>query len=568
MNKSLTRILLLGALISAALFSSCQKDGVVTLRARIGHFGSQDKVFIGGEDNLTPYWRNGDTVIVNGTPCTLAGSTTETRLEVARAASYWAVFPATINPVASQTDSRINVTLPALQPYWVTSDSKQAVNAPMGAYLESDASSGSITFTNMGALLAINIVNHTGHTAITVDSVSVRATGIPLWGDGYVADYDKDSRHVVLTSNLQDHDSVVLARPNPELLTNSHANRSLSMGLTVTDSKEVYVYVPSCEPLTPNRYRIIIHAHHGSEDVTESNEQSESNPYAGCIPNNNLASVNFPVGHSEIEYPEGAVHGVFTVGQGKQVYFSNGNLQYQASTGTTGTWRFAENQWDFVGGTTVPGTVTGSSNNRIGRNDYTGWIDLFGWGTSGYNGYQPIRSANDNTLYPDLPGLVGPNANYDWGHFNPIANGGNQAHLWRTLTMQEWRYLLETRTFAGDHSGEGYSYKLVTLNVSNSRSVRGILLFPDGYSDQSQVANTTNNTITTIPDNCVFLPSQGGYRQGQSESANYYNQGFYWTATCYSGANIYYINISGTGVTLSSIAKSTGLSVRLVQNVN
>ncbi len=567
MNKSLTRILLLGALISAALFSSCQKDGVVTLRARIGHFGSQDKVFIGGEDNLTPYWRNGDTVIVNGTPCTLAGSTTETRLEVARAASYWAVFPATINPVASQTDSRINVTLPALQPYWVTSDSKQAVNAPMGAYLESDASSGSITFTNMGALLAINIVNHTGHTAITVDSVSVRATGIPLWGDGYVADYDKDSRHVVLTSNLQDHDSVVLARPNPELLTNPHANRSLSMGLTVTDSKEVYVYVPSCEPLTPNRYRIIIHAHHGSEDVSESNEQSESNPYAGCIPNNNLALVNFPVGHSEIEYPEGAVHGVFTVGQGKQVYFSNGNLQYQASTGTTGTWRFAENQWDFVGGNTVPGTVTGSSNNRIGANGYTGWIDLFGWGTSGYNGYQPIRSANDNTLYPDLPGLVGPNANYDWGHYNPIANGGNQAHLWRTLTMQEWRYLLETRTFAGDHSGEGYSYKLVTLNVSNSRSVRGILLFPDGYSDQSQVANTTNNTITTIPDNCVFLPSQGGYRQGQSEPANY-SLGYYWTATRYSGVNIYYVKISGSGVTYASIAKSTGLSVRLVQNVN
>lgn len=561
MNKSLTRILLLGALISAALFSSCQKDGVVTLRARIGHFGSQDKVFIGGEDNLTPYWRNGDTVIVNGTPCTLAGSTTESRLEVARAASYWAVFPATINPVASQTDSRINVTLPALQPYWVTSDSKQAVNAPMGAYLESDASSGSITFTNMGALLAINIVNHTGHTAITVDSVSVRATGIPLWGDGYVADYDKDSRHVVLTSNLQDHDSVVLARLNPALLTDPHANRSLSMGLTVTDSKEVYVYVPSCEPLTPNRYRIIIHAHHGSEDVSESNEQSESNPYAGCIPNNNLALVNFPVGHSEIEYPEGAVHGVFTVGQGKQVYFSNGNLQYQHSTGT---WRFAEHQWDFVGGTTVPGTVTGSSNNKIGRNDYTGWIDLFGWGTSGYNGYLPTLSANNNTLYPDLPSLTGANANNDWGHYNRIANGGNEDHLWRTLTMQEWRYLLGTRTFAGDHSGVGYSYKLVTLEVSNTRSITGLLLFPDDYSDQSQV----DNRITTIPDNCVFLPSQGGYRQGQSESANYYNQGFYWTATCYSGANIYYINISGTGVTLSSIAKSTGLSVRLVQNVN
>ena len=88
-------------------------------------------------------------------------------------------------------------------------------------------------------------------------------------------------------------------------------------------------------------------------------------------------------------------------------------------------------------------------------------------------------------------------------------------------------------------------------------------MFADGYSDQSQVANT----ITTIPDNCVFLPSQGGYRQGQSEPT-LFNEGYYWSATRHSGANIYYVNISGSGVTLSAIAKSTGLSVRLVQNVN
>ena len=39
---------------------------------------------------------------------------------------------------------------------------------------------------------------------------------------------------------------------------------------------------------------------------------------------------------------------MFSVSSTKQVHFSQGNLQYQASTNT---WRFAEMQWDFVGGT-------------------------------------------------------------------------------------------------------------------------------------------------------------------------------------------------------------------------
>ena len=44
---------------------------------------------------------------------------------------------------------------------------------------------------------------------------------------------------------------------------------------------------------------------------------------------------------------EGALNGTFTInGSGDKVQFSQGNLQYRASTGT---WRFAENQWDIIG---------------------------------------------------------------------------------------------------------------------------------------------------------------------------------------------------------------------------
>ena len=44
--------------------------------------------------------------------------------------------------------------------------------------------------------------------------------------------------------------------------------------------------------------------------------------------------------------PTGAINGLFSVSGSRQVYFSRGNLQYQASTNT---WRFAEHQYDYIG---------------------------------------------------------------------------------------------------------------------------------------------------------------------------------------------------------------------------
>ena len=50
--------------------------------------------------------------------------------------------------------------------------------------------------------------------------------------------------------------------------------------------------------------------------------------------------------YESVIYPQGAVKGVFSVSKNKRVCFSQGNLQYQASTDT---WRFAEHQYDVVG---------------------------------------------------------------------------------------------------------------------------------------------------------------------------------------------------------------------------
>ncbi len=73
--------------------------------------------------------------------------------------------------------------------------------------------------------------------------------------------------------------------------------------------------------------------------------------------------------------PEGALSGEFSVADGRRVRFSRGNLQYQASTKT---WRFAEHQYDIIGDN--PGNTT-----ETGRDTQSEWIDLFGWGATGFN---------------------------------------------------------------------------------------------------------------------------------------------------------------------------------------
>ncbi len=118
----------------------------------------------------------------------------------------------------------------------------------------------------------------------------------------------------------------------------------------------------------------------------------------------------------------------FSVAANRPVRFSQGNLQYRASTGT---WRFAPNQWE----------MRGEENNQRGE-DYSGWIDLFCWGATGYNGRLPyvVPTSSEGFRQGDIA-----NTDYDWGHYLPIANGGNQANRWRTLTGEEWTYLFRGR---------------------------------------------------------------------------------------------------------------------------
>ena len=246
---------------------------------------------------------------------------------------------------------------------------------------------------------------------------------------------------------------------------------------------------------------------------------------------------------------KGALNGLFSVGENKKVRFSMGNLQFNAKKYE---WRFAEHQYDTIG----------KDNEKIAPN-YDGWIDLFGYGTSGYMGCQPFETSEVITQYPNQDIA---NTNYDWGVYNPITNGGNKEGLWRTLTYDEWKYLLKTRPNA---------QKLYIKACVNG--VNGSLLLPDGFYDL-RVRIPVDSTPSTFQDNSydltqwatleaagvVFLP-RIAYRKGKVVFMGY-NQ--YWSSsgifcTYENKYFAYYSYVDGTGYGDLYF----GRSVRLVQDV-
>ena len=275
------------------------------------------------------------------------------------------------------------------------------------------------------------------------------------------------------------------------------------------------------------------------------------------------------------EVPVGAISGKFTINaDGNQVYFSQGNLQYQASTNT---WRFAENQWNYVG----------NANSNISPT-CDGWIDLFGWGTSGWDngniyyrpydyeyltdwnaydygyGYGPTNGTNYNY---SLTGLY---SNADWGVYNAISNGGNLPNLWRTLSNNEWDYVFNDRITS---SGIRYAKGIVN-------GVNGIILLPDNwnvsiyvldYYNRYDAPYTTNeisvsNWELMASNGAVFLPAAGWRFGNWVGLVNEY--GLYWTVSCYNSRFAYRMTFGndGTNNIISYYTKEYGKSVRLVHD--
>ena len=216
--------------------------------------------------------------------------------------------------------------------------------------------------------------------------------------------------------------------------------------------------------------------------------------------------------------------GVFSVSADKQVSFAPGNLQY---TQSTNTWAFADNQWDCIGTANVTGgsvstdATYGDSKSGTALADK---IDLFGWSTSATN--FGVSTAGN---YSDYSGDF-----VDWGS-NQI--GADAPNTWRTLTYDEWKYVLYTRANASSLKG-----------VAQVNGVNGLILLPDnwvcpkgitfksGFHSSYGVAYYAAYQTFTAAEwskleaaGAVLLPAAGNRNGSNVNDVQHY--GRYWSAT-------------------------------------
>lgn len=279
-----------------------------------------------------------------------------------------------------------------------------------------------------------------------------------------------------------------------------------------------------------------------------------------------------------VDVPAGAtivdgvlMDGEFSVSTTTKVHFSQGNLQ-ATYNGSAWTWSFATNQYDYIGDAAANNAINGNGSVSV-----NGIVDIFGWSTAAtYYGIN--NSTSDSTYSGDF---------VDWG-VNPISNGGNTANAWRTLSMEEWKYLFHSRAKADERCGLG-----------SVNGVNGTILLPDDWTtvpagltftsvkdmNLPWTENTYNcycywvnrngknfaqNTYTTQQWSAmeaygaVFLPA-AGCRDDVTFVGGVGLYGFYWSSSPYDEIYAYHMNSNSYYLFPQQKAnRNFGHSVRLV----
>ena len=230
--------------------------------------------------------------------------------------------------------------------------------------------------------------------------------------------------------------------------------------------------------------------------------------------------------------------GKFSVASGKKVNFSQGNLRY---TPSSGLWWFFDNQYEW------------------GHNQ--GQLSMFTWGFGDWSTDWATQSYDDKSFT-------------DWG--TKLGDG----KTWRTLTNDEWVYLIEGRTDAANKVG----YATVC-------GMSGLLLLPDEFEDPKTNESKNCDEGKFVPKSstgwgqniyssgdswnkmqsagAVFLPAAG--RREGNEFHQVYNDGYYWSSTPNSpliGIDAYslYFDYNNINPTFQN-ERSYAYSVRLVTDV-
>lgn len=567
-----TRYILTVALAVVA-FTGCQKEKVDSDRLQLiaeGMGSSGAKLAVNNEKS---YWVADENVRINDVEGKVVvnpnedGSAYVNKSDVV-SAPYCGVYPASIYSSNSTTTYTLN--LPDSYQYATTTfngKTMQNLASPMVAY---STTGNRLYFKHVTAAIGVQVVNYYGFT-VEVDSVVVESNSYKL--------------HGAVTLTMAETPTVVATTTETTAERRVKMDFSGSAKLRICAGDSAVVQVPVLPVGAGNKFTVKAYVHKKDQaSVIASFEKTQATGGA--------------LGRAKMGYARFTTPGLFSISASKKVIISQGNLMYQASTGT---WKFSETQYGYIG------NASGNTTDTLTRKTQSDWIDLFGWGTSGApNGnvyYMPYDAMNNQiseqgkgygtkngeSYEVDLTGV------FDWG-YNAISNGGNKNGVWRTLetgayTPTEWYYLFNSRATGTYYGKNNARYAKAVVN-----EVKGVILFPDEFSAPELSASSTltsaninsssnfNNTIALDDwyileaEGAVFLPC-AGYRNikpsGFSNTVTMSNagsEGDYWSCVHSSTDKAYGIRIYSSGIitygSSSPKDRAYGYSVRLVKEVD
>ena len=217
--------------------------------------------------------------------------------------------------------------------------------------------------------------------------------------------------------------------------------------------------------------------------------------------------------------PSGALPGVFTVSDNggettKQIYFSQGNLYYDGSK-----FNFEANQYSFKDSwdaTHVSHFYWSKDPNEAIKEEYNreqevSDVDVF------------FTNWTETTYEPS---------------FTVNVNGKEQTG-WRTLSINEWQYLFNTRTMKNGKD----RYTNITYDGK-----MGLVLYPDDYDN-----DPIYDSVKTMPEGVVFLPAEKN------------DIGYYWSSAADDEDFAYCVKFDRFDVRLDvTDYRFFGYSVRLI----
>lgn len=563
--------------VAAVLAVSCEKDterlpfdNALEISSE-GFGGGNGKAVVGGSAS---YWVDEEQVRVNGSTCVIAVSSEKAYVNAEGLSSpYVAIYPASIladEDVDLSDGDAVTVNIPSVFNY-ETEGGRQKLDVPM--YSCNHFVDGCLYFKHLTGAITVMLTNNTNYP-LEVDSIIVTNSAYQLSGSKSIT-LNAEGNDVVVSpaAKVGDNNRVVVL-----------GNGKLTIPANTTgQANAVDVQVPVLPVGTNNSaFTIRVRTHRvgtvGAIIFQQSQEEGNKHLDQGKI-GYAMAKMD-GYGANHMTYV-----GLFTINAGgDKVFFSKGNLQWSYDNGAThavngggtaaGTWRFALHQYDTIGRASNNNTMSPTSND---------WIDLFGWGTSGYDEKSPYMIGVPDRYYgiSGLNNIAG--TNYDWGSYNAISNGGNSPRLWRVLSGKEgeWLYVMKMRINStlglpdGDNSTNACFTKATVCNVC------GVILFPNGYLHPSDVgvsgspsynvsgADYSSFVVSNVMDwermeasGAVFLPAAGYREEAVVNRVNSYM--YYWTSSYYDASEAYYMNYSSSS---REEARSRGCSVRLVQDL-